>query len=260
MIRHSCHVILFACLALALPAQAGGAKAVPDKEVAEKLKELKGVVSDRKFSRDAEGLDIITLLVKKWRGGLVASDQKAVVKGLGSVLLQGRVRPPDRIQLYDAAAAALGETGKLGAPPLQKAFESSRFPRKAQWIMLRESLLKALGKTKDEGMVKFLVDVAQRNPEPALQAAAGQALGNFDDSKESLRKMIVDKLLRTYGSMESKASVIDHADIQAQNARERLAVVSGKWNQTLRRLTGQKFDRFADWQRWFNKNKLKKWK
>jgi len=243
-----------------LPAQRGAAPAGRDKQVEDKLKDLKAVVADRKFSRDAEGLDIITGLVQKWRGGLVAKDQKAVIKGFEGVFFKGRVRPPDRIQLYIGAAAALGETGEPGAQPLQKAFESSRFPRKRPWVMFRESLLKALGKTKNERMVKFLVDTAQRNPEAALQAAAGQALGNFDDSKEAVRKMIVDKLLISYGSMESRASVIDHADIEAQNERERLAVVSGKWNETLRRLTGQDFDQFRDWQRWFNKNKLKKWK
>ena len=252
-------VLVLATGAMALPAQ-GGAPAGPDKEVGEKLAKLKEVVMDRKCARDTEGLDLITVLVKKWQAGLGDKDKAAVVKGLDGVLAQGKVREPDKTQIYTAAATALGQLGKDGAKPLQAAFDSDRFPRKEPWVPLRENLLKALGKTKDESMVKFLVDVARRSPEAGLQAAAGEALGNFDDSKEAIRKEIVNSLLIKYGEMDSRAHVINPADIEAQNMRDRLAVVSGKWNETLRKLTKQNFDTFPEWNEWYNKNKGNEWK
>ncbi|MGE3171250.1 MAG: hypothetical protein AB7O97_01410 [Planctomycetota bacterium] len=231
----------------------------PDPVVAEKLDELKDVVGDRKFERDAEANDIITKLVEKWREGLVDKDKKAIVKGLEMTLLKGKLRPADRMQIYNAAATALGLLGVDGSKPLQKAIDGSRFPNKEEWVPLRESMLKALGKTKDEDAIKFLTDVARRDPEAALQAAAGEALGNFADSEEKIRKEIVSDLLIKYGEMDSRAREIDPADLEAQNQRKRLAVISGKWNDTLRRLTGQDFDAFPKWNEWHNKNKNKDW-
>src|SRR5262249_38123454 len=157
---------------------------------------------------------------------------------------------------YTATAVALGHLGKDGAKPLLETIKSNRFPEKKEWVPLRETLLKQLGKTKDEAIVEFLIKIARQHPEPALQAAAGEALGNFDDSKEALRKDIVNNLLIRYGEFASLASVIDPANIQAQNARNALAVIQGKWNETLRRMTKQNFDQYQQWNEWYNKNKL----
>jgi hypothetical protein len=231
----------------------------PDKEVAEKLAMLKEVVEDRKCSRDAEGLDLITHLVQKWQGGLVDKDKRDIVKGFESALLKGKLREPDKTQLYIAAATALGLLGTDGSKPLQAAFKDERFPDKEPWVPLRETLLKSLGKTKDESTIKFLLNVARRDPQAQLQAAAGEALGNFEESKAELRKDIVNSLIITYGEMDSRSRVIDPADIEAQNMVKRLAVVSGKWNDTLRKLTKQNFDNYPEWNEWYNKNKAKDW-
>jgi hypothetical protein len=123
-------------------------------------------------------------------------------------------------------------------------------------------MLKWLGKTKDESMVKFLVEVARRSHEAGLQAAAGEALGNFEDSPVEVRKEIVNNLLIRYGEMDSRSRQIDPADIEAQNMRDRLAVIAGRWNETLRKLTRQNLDQYPEWQEWYNKNKSKdeQWK
>jgi hypothetical protein len=89
-------------------------------------------------------------------------------------------------------------------------------------------------------------------------AAAGEALGNFEESKEALRKEVVRDLLVKYGSLSEMASNLG-TNIEAQNAQERLAAIKGKWNATLGRLTKQNFDTFRDWQSWHNKNKDKPW-
>jgi hypothetical protein len=250
-----------ACTAL-LPAQ-GGKPAAPDPEVAAKIEQLKEVVADRKMARDAEGIDVITVLVKKWQGGLVDKDQKEVIKGLGAVFTQGKVREPDKMQLYKATATAIGQLGEQGGKPLEAAYTNKqRFPEKREWVPLREDLLRAIGKTKDSKLIKFMTDIARRDPEAALQAAAGEALGNFEDSPVEVRKEIVNNLLIRYGEMDSRSRQIDPADIEAQNMRDRLAVIAGRWNETLRKLTRQNLDQYPEWQEWYNKNKSKdeQWK
>ena len=53
---------------------------------------------------------------------------------------------------------------------------------------------------------------------------------------------------------------IDPANIEAQNARDRLAAISDKWNGTLSKMTGQDLRNFPDWNAWYQKNKNLDWK
>lgn len=248
---------LLALLTMPLLAQSPPAKG-PDKEIAEKVAVLKEVVADKKFTRDAEGLQVIDFLLQKVQGTIEPKDRTIVVKALGDVFTGGKVRPHDKIELYVGAAAALGYCGPEGAKVLKAAFQDKRFPEKTDWVPLREQLLKNLGRTKDESMIKFLCNEARRNHEAGLQAAAGEALGNFEDSKEELRKDIVSELLIRYGELNQLATQIG-SSIDAQNAQDRLSTLKDKWNSTLAKLTKQNFDKFGDWQAWYNKNKSQPW-
>jgi len=239
------------------PADAGKLK--PDPEVQRQLANLKEIVADKKMGRDAEGGQVIDLLTSKVAAGLAEKDRKDIAKGLEGVFTGGKLREPASIQLYVAAAAALGTMGNDGSKPLKAAFDNKRFPNKPEWVKLREALLRNLGKTKDESMVKFLCEEARRSPEPQLMAAAGEALGNFEGSDQKVRKEIVNNLLIRYGELDSRSRVLDSADIEAQNARDYLAVISDKWNSTLGRLTGQNFRQYPDWNTWFNKNRAADW-
>ena len=261
--RNGAFALVVTAAAALLPAQAGAAPPpAGDLELAGQLQKLKEAVLDRKLARDAEALDLIGAVLKKWEAGLGDKDKAAVVKALGGVFTLGRLRSPDQAQLYLGAAVALGRLGKDGARPLQEAFaDGTRFPEKREWVSLREKLLVHLGRTKDEAMIPFLLKLARgRSPEPALLAAAGEALGNFDDSSEALRKDIVSNLLGKYGELDSKARVIDPNNIEAQNARSTLTVIAGRWNDALRRLTRASFDQFPQWNEWYNKNKGRSWK
>jgi hypothetical protein len=73
-------------------------------------------------------------------------------------------------------------------------------------VPLREQLLKNLGRTKDESHGQVPDQRGRASPQAALQAAAGEALGNFEDSKEPVRKEIVSELLVKYGELNQKAS------------------------------------------------------
>lgn len=232
----------------------------PDPEVAEKVKTLKDAASDKKFARDEEAKKLIDELLMKLQAGVDPKDQKDIVKAFDGVLNKGtKIRPKDEASLYVAVAVALGYCGADGAKVLKEAYDSKRFPDKPDWVPLREQLLKNIGKTKDETMIKFLVDEARRNPEAALQAASGEALGNFEEAKELVRKDVVSNLLIKYGELDEKAGQLGSSNIEAQNARNRLAAISDKWNATLAKLTRQNFDKFVDWQSWYNKNKNQAW-
>lgn len=234
-------------------------KPVPDKEVAEKTAQLKKIAADKKFREDDRGVDLIDALMLKQQAGMIAKDEQLVIKTLDGVMNKGKVRPADKAKLYGAAAEALGRHGSAGAKSLKKAYSNkSRFKAKQMWVPLRERLLRNIGRAKDEKDVKFLLDEANRNPESALQAAAGEALGNFEESKQKVRKQIVKSLLVTFGALSERASQ-GGTSIDSQNAKDRLAALSGKWTKTLQKLTGQNFVTFREWQTWNNKNKNKKW-
>ena len=241
-------------------AQDPAAGKVPDKEVAEKIEALKDIVLDKKFARDGEGVKIIDELHQKSKAGLDEKDQMAFVKALEGVFMAGpKIRLPEKPELYNGAAAALGYCGVEGAKVLKNVYTNKRFPEEKAWLPLREQLLKYLGRTKDESQVKFLLKEARRNHEAALQAAAGEALGNFDESKEPVRKEIVGELMVTYGELSEKAGQLGSQNIEAQNAQDRLAALRDKWNTTLGKLTRQSFATFREWQTWYNKNKAQPW-
>jgi hypothetical protein len=243
-----------ACMA-GLRAQGGAAG--PDPEVAAKLALLEAIVDDKKMARDDEARDVFVALVAKWRAGLPEKDRKKVLDGLGAVFTAGKVRPPT-VQLYRTAAAALGELGEAAAKPLEAAYANkNRFPARREWLPLREDLLRAIGRTKDRSRVAFLLDVARNEHEAVLQAAAGEALGNFADSPLPVRRAIVGDLLAKYREIDGKARELEQGDVEAQNARDRLRVLADEWNTALGRLTGQQFKQQPDWQEWYNKNKDK---
>jgi len=235
------------------------AKPTPDKEVEEKCDQLDKIAKDKKFTEDARGVELIDALIVKHDKGLAEKDDEMIVKSLDAVFNKTKVRPADQIRLYIAAAEALGRHGEAGAKVLKKAYENKgRFKAKPEWVPLRERLLRNIGRTQDEENVKFLIDEARRNPEAALQAAAGEALGFFEESDEKIRKEVVGDLLVTFGALSERASQ-GGTSIDGQNAKDRLAAISGKWTATLKKLTKQNFDTFREWQSWHNKNKNEKW-
>jgi hypothetical protein len=250
---------LAAAAALPLPAQDPAPPKGPDKEVAEKLDVLKDCVLDKKLARDADGVAAIDVLLQKLQAGVDPKDHQAIVKGFDFALTQGKLRPPETVQLYIAAAAALGQCGVEGAKVLKSAYLNKRFPERREWVPLREVFLRHLGKTKDEAQVKFLCVEARTNHEAALQAAAGEALGNYEDSKDTVRKEIVGVLIAKWGEIEEIASQVGTGNMEAQNAQDRRATISDKWSSTLEKLTRQTLRKFTEWQTWFNKNKGQPW-
>ena len=233
-----------------------------DPEVKVALKEFDTFIKDKKMKKDGEAVAIIDTMLTKARDGMHPKDEKAFVTSLQKGL-NGKLRDPEQISLYQASALALGELGPVGAKVLKKAYNSKKFPEKPPWVPLRAIFLENVGKTKDEAQISFLVEEARRAHEEVLMAAAGAALGNFAESKVKKRQEIVTDLLIRYGEVHGKAeSSIDTGNVEAQNARDRLSTIQDKWNDTLSKLTRQDFRSFPEWQSWWNDNKsnAKAWK
>jgi HEAT repeat protein len=228
-----------------------------DPEVPKRLAELKGYVKNRKMEDDFQAIGLMQALTKT-PDQQNSKDKKKIAKGLGDVFKLGRVREGRQDVLYREAADALAKYGADGAKGLSRAVENKRFKDN---LSLRAHMLKALGKTKDDKQIDYLLEVTSRSPRDPLRAASGEALGNFTEAKIRDKREIVKQVIRAWGSLQSEATraVSNDAsgpqDFGPQNARRILRACEGKWISSLQKLTGMSFTKFADWQRWQNKNK-----
>ena len=107
--------ILVATLAVNASAQADAdAPKKPDPEVKEKVDALKKAVSDRRMTQDQAAIGTIEELLVKYRAPIHKSDRRAVERAVAAVFTAGRLRKPEMLGLYEAAATALGEMGNEG--------------------------------------------------------------------------------------------------------------------------------------------------
>ncbi|MBL8753051.1 MAG: hypothetical protein JNK15_07080 [Planctomycetes bacterium] len=240
----------------AIPAQTP-APAVPpvDPTLPDLLKELKEWVADPKMVADFQAIGRIQKLIAVENRN--PKDKERLAKGIGDVFRTGKVRTGDKEILYREAGDALAKLAADGAKELAKALGDARIK---DAVGLQAHLILALGRTEDDKQVDFLVDTTTRSHHDELRAAAGEALGNYTSLDVKVRREVVKQLIRSWGSLHSKATEAESSDPSApinldpQNARRTLKAVEGKWVATLTRLTGVSQTGFADWQRWLNKN------
>ncbi len=249
-----------ALLALLIGPDAHGQDApakAPDPALPALLEELDGLVKDRKMEQDLQAIALVRRLATA-PGTMHPKDHDRVARALGSVFRTGRLRPVDRLQLYEETAQALGTFGTDGAKELRKAAEDNRFGR--DYVRFRATLLDNLGRTQDPKQVEWLLEQALRSPEDDIMAAGGGALGHHKDMELRQRRDVVKRLLVRWGELESKASIPDNNNPGApvnfgpQNARATMSKVRSRWQSTLATLTGQNHRSYEDWQRWLNKN------
>lgn len=230
----------------------------PDPALPDRIKELKSFCTDPKMESDFRAIGSIRQLVAQ-PDKLNPKDKEKLAKAFGDVFTWGKVRPPDSDLLYREAGDALAKLGADGAKELLAAIEHSRF-KDRDYIPLRAHLLKALGKTKDEKQVDYLVEQARRAPWDQIMAAAGEALGNYDQLELKQRRDVVKQLIIKFGEVHGKASQLESTDPSApidldlNNARDTLQKIQGPFNRTLAALTGQSFSSAPDWRHWLNKN------
>lgn len=254
----SCSVLCGALLAVGVSGQVdeAGAKKKPDPEVAAQLKLFKGAISEKDSAGDERAIEIIDRLLPE-AAEMYPKDRQNFIKALHSVF-KGRKRDPGEPALYKASVVALGSMGPETGKTLTSIYEKAPFGTKPRdWVAMRESILENIGRTRDEKQAKFLLDTATRAHEDRIKAAAGKALGYYEGSKFAFRRDLVKKLVVDYGRIEGDTKSNQLEDPNVITRKRTLAAISDPWNETLARLTGQRFRTCEEWNHWFNKNKNK---
>ncbi len=234
------------------------APAVPpvDPDLPAQLKELKSLVADPKMQADFQAIARVQALAKQ-PDQRNPKDAEKIAKAFGDVFRTGKVRPADKDHLYRETGDALAGFGANGAKELVKALDDKRLE---DLLELRAHLIRALGRTGDDRQIEWLLDVTLRSPKDELRAAAGEALGNFAAVDLKIRRDVVKRVIREWGSLHQRATTPDAVDPNTpvdfgpQNARKTLKLVEPAWNATLAKLTGATNTQFLEWQHWLNKN------
>jgi hypothetical protein len=230
-----------------------------DPAVAANAAQLKSMVKARAMDQDFLALNLVTALSTGF-ADKNPKDQKTALAALGDVFKLGPVRPADKCELYRVTADALGNCGKDAAAVLRKTFDQERINGR-DYTSLRAQIIVAIGKTKDDDQPDWLLEQAMRSPDDEVAAAAGEALGNYDQMPLPKLREVCKRLIGRYGELDMKSKQPVSTDPQApidfgpQNAAKTLQWIAGKWNATLQKLTGEKHESAPDWQRWLNKNK-----
>ena len=228
-------------------------KDLPDKrpEVKALIGELKEHVKKR-GKEDDQAIEVIGKLAHEFPAS-GPKDRGTIVKELGNVFKVTRKEVDGVIdnRLFLETAAALGSMGPESSRVLQSWIGHKTHKKD---IDLQVALIRALGKTKDEKAVKFLLDLLSHH-EPRIQGAAGSALGNYAHLDQKRRKEIFEEVMQTltgvYNQMEGNAQDII--------ARERYDVIAAPMTTTLQVLSGHDERKPPEWRRWWNKNKKADW-
>lgn len=245
--------------ASASPGQAAGQQPAPNtnpdnrpeiKEATDKLGEHIG----KRGKEDTEAIAVIDTLVQEFeKSG--PKDRQLIVKELDKCFDVKRTESPETgfdNKLYLAAAVSLRTMGPESAPVLIK-WIGQKDHRKD--LVLQAKLITSLGKTKDEDgrktLIKLLVDKS-----PAVQAATAEALGEFAEADQKVRKECVDEMIRN-ALMPAKGAI----DVQTPNQadKDRWDTISAPIITSLQRLTKHNETDPQKWQTWWNDNKKKDW-
>lgn len=203
---------------------------------------------------DTEAIAVIDSLLPEFeKSG--PKDRTLIVKGLDKCLDVKRQDSAEGVpdnKLFLAAAVGLRTMGPESAPVLMK-WIGHKDHRKD--LVLQAKLITSLGKTRDEDgrklLIKLLVDKS-----PAVIAAAAEALGEFAEADQKVRKECVDDLIKN-ALMPAKGLI----DVQTPNQadKDRWDTISAPIITTLQRLTGHPETDPQKWQAWWNDNKKKDW-
>lgn len=227
----------------------------PDKrpEVKELLKRLSELASKR-GKEDTEGVGVIDKLTKEFPDS-GAKDREAIAKGVAKCLSEKRTETDGVFdnKLYLAAATALGEMGPESAKALMGWIDHKTLRKD---MAVQRQLILSLGKTRDPKAIKTLMDLV-KHKEPTMQGAAAEALGNYKDEPQDVRKEIFEEILKELTAVKGQVD----ADIGLADTitRERYDVIAAPMVTTLRELSGHEERDPAEWQHWWNKNKKENW-
>ena len=222
-------------------------------EIKEQLEKLSTLIGQR-GKQDIEAIAVLDTLVQEFEKSGI-KDRQAIVKAIDNCFSVKRQETEEGVRdnkLYIASAVCLRTMGPESAPVLIK-WIGQKDHRKD--LALQAKLITSLGKTHDEAgrkvIVKLLVDKS-----PAVQAAAAEALGEFTEADQKVRKECVEELITT-ALMPAKGMI----DVQSptQSDRDRWDTISAPIITSLQRLTRHNESDPQKWQAWWNDNKKKDW-
>jgi hypothetical protein len=217
------------------------------------LLEQLGTHIAKKGAGDSEAIAVLDKLHEEFpKSG--PKDRAAIVKGLDRCFEVKRQESEEGVRdnkLFLAAAVCLRDMGPESAPVLMSWIGNKSHKKD---LALQQKLIQSLGKTKDEKgrevLIKLLVDKS-----PQIQAAASEALGEYVDADQKVRKENFERLLQLV--MEVKNTVDTNANDTI--ARERYDTISAPIITSLQRLSKHEEHDAQKWQAWWNDNKKKDW-
>ena len=220
-------------------------------EIKELIKQLGGYASKR-GKQDQEAIGVIDELVGEFES-CGPKDRASIVKALDKCFKQKR-KEEDGVrqnQLFIASATALGQMYPESVKVLLSWIDHKSHRSD---LALQRVLIKMAGKSKSKDARKPLLKLLKHH-EAQIQAAAAEALGEYDEADLKDRKQIFGELLKLM--MSVKGSV--DSDYNDTIARDRWDVISAPIITSLKRLSGHQENDPGAWQRWWNKNKNADW-
>jgi HEAT repeat protein len=221
-------------------------------EVKAAVDKLAGHASKR-GKEDVQAIATIDQLLQEFpKSG--PKDRALIVKGLDKCFTEKRQEDDNNVRdnkLYLSAATALGEMAPESVPVLLSWIGNKAHAKDTD---LQKKLILVVGKTKHldarEPLIKLLLD-----KDPQLVAAAAEALGNYAEIDQKLRKATFEELLK---GLTSAKNAVD-SDANDTIARDRYDVISAPMVTSLQRLSGADVTAPDKWQTWWNKNKKEDW-
>lgn len=219
------------------------------KELCEKL----GAHAGKRGKEDSEAISVMDKLVQDFPN-CGPKDRALVVKQLDKCFSEKRQEDQDGVRenkLFLAAATALGEMAPESVPVYIK-WIGDKAHRKD--LALQRVMILKLGKTKAEAGRTTLLDLLV-DPSAKIQAAAAEALGEYAEIEQKLRKTTFESLLKIL--MGAKGAV--DSNVNDLIARERYDTIAAPLTTALSKLAKHEEHDPNEWQRWWNKNKKEDW-
>lgn len=222
-------------------------------EVATLAKHFRIKLMTKNGEGDEEALADFGQLARMWKR-MGPKDRKLVLKRADGAFKVKRKPlddgdPNDR--LYLGMAELLGQCGPESSEVLMDWIGHKRFRDNNG---LQRRLILSLGETRSEDGVEFLVDLLTHE-EPVVQGAAGEALGEYREASEEVRKEAFEAILKQIVPLHNEMlnPPVDPF------TRERYETVSAAMVTTLQRLSNHTETDPPQWQHWWNKNKKLPW-
>lgn len=226
----------------------------PDKRPEVKaLIEAYGDAVAKRGDADAEAISVLENLLREFEAS-GPKDKEAIAKAVGASLTERRKelapeQPDERLGV--AAATALGRMGDAGGTALLKHLDHKNLRERP--ASYRAAIL-ALGNTRHAKGVKELIGLLP-NHDAAVQAAAAEALGNYDQADQKVRKEIFKELLETIMPVKN---VVD-TDATDAEAKRRFDTIATPILGSMKKVSRHEEPDLQAWQRWWNHNKNGDW-